>query len=140
MRTWLCVAGFLFMAGVAHANDTVTNSSNKLIVACDSSTLVAATNGVSKVVSIFSGKRIYICGYSLTASAGGAFQIYYGIAGTTCNPATTLTGNIPSISSSAVVMGGGLGTIFQPSPAGFEMCINNETNQILSGFINWTQL
>lgn len=140
-RLLMCLA-FIGVASIAQANDTVTNASSKLIVACDSSTIIVANSGITRVINGVANRRIYICGYSMEAQSGNSFKLRYGVAGSTCSSGIIdLTGNMVSISSTTISYGGGLGTVLQPSPVNDEFCISNSVagNQI-NGVVTWTQL
>ncbi len=138
MKKWM--VALFFIAGFASANDTVTNISNKLIVACDSSTVISTT-GATKIVAGVPARKIYVCGFNLTANGVTAAQFSTGT-GTTCaTSSTSLSGLMPVSTNTVISYGDGLGTVFVPLSPNQDFCITNSTvATTLSGVVSWTQL
>lgn len=140
MKKWM--VALFFMAGFAHANDTVTNTTSKLIVACDSSTVISAGSGSSvQLVAGAPGKRIYVCGYNLSGDGSNTLQFWYGTGVTCFTGLNALTGVMSITTNTVVNYGGGLGTVFGPSLPGQALCINNASGSTsLKGVVTFTQL
>lgn len=140
MKCFGLFLGLMMAATFAYANDTVTNATSKLIVACDSSTLVS-TNGTAKLVSGATGRKIYVCGYSLAANGTTGVQFWYGTGATCTTGLVSLTGVMQVSANTTMNYGGNLGTVFVPIPPGNDFCVNTTTAATtLSGVVSWTQL
>jgi hypothetical protein len=117
------------------------NSSGNLagIVACDSSAqLTVSTATTTQMVSLASGKTIYICGFLLNGGGAATAKLVYGT-GTNC--ATGLTSLTPAFtlaSGTSLTFGGGVGYVAK-TIAGNALCITNSTAAAANVLVAYTQ-
>jgi hypothetical protein len=116
----LLILGLSALAVAPAGADPVSQSAT---YACVHSAQYAGTAGTSRLVAGGAASQIYVCGFTVTASAASTFQLEYGTGtncasvGATITPAFNLPANGSLVDHQTYYAG------IPPVPAGSDLCV-----------------
>lgn len=117
-----------------------TNGSNCVssVQASNSKPISTASAATTELVSLVSGKSIFVTSYDFMSAGTSNVTLVYGT-GTNCGTGTTsLTGAYPLIAQAGISKGNGTGIVLVV-PAGNAFCITNSQAIQISGSTSYAQ-
>jgi hypothetical protein len=97
-----------------------------------------STATTTTLVSLVSGKAIYVTGWDVLAAGAGNLTLEYGMGSNCATGTTAITGNYNFTAQSGITRGGNLGVVFT-IPASNALCALTSAAVQMSGSVSYTQ-